>query len=220
LQGESIQPASNWNIFQGIAGAASIIGLVALLAGGLPTLWKVILGILLLAGIVTIIVVSILARRPRIRTTERSEMMEKGEAIIRGTMGTLVMFGGDMSWAGSYAPAIKEITDAGKTVVVVYPSSEAQHVRENATLLSNNGATLKPIAEDTKLRGFLVDPDKRDAARFWLATRRLKREGRSSPPGMPGVLKDYEYITQEFTAKQDPILIDALLTIYRLASQP
>ena len=143
-------------------------------------------------------------------------MLDMGENIIRGTMQTLVMFGGDMSWAGDYAPAIRNVTDAGKTVVIVYPDSQAAHVIANANRLQAEGAKLNPISEDTGLRGFLVDPQSRKAARFWLATRRLKKRGETAEPGVPGGLKDYEYITREFRADQDPELIDALLTVYRL----
>lgn len=204
-----------WDVVEGIAAVASIIGLVALLVG-IPTFWRVAVSVLLIIGVVTVCVVAIRSRQPQARTTKRDEMMTTGEGIIRGTMRTLVMFGGDMSWAGDYSPAIKEVTDKGKTVVIIYPKRQGPHAKANADLLEAQGARLNPISEDTGLRGFLVDPHERKDARFWLATRRLKKQGESSVPGAPGGLKDYQYITREFRADQDPELIEALLTIYRL----
>jgi membrane protein implicated in regulation of membrane protease activity len=212
-----VKPVSNWDIFQGIAAVASIVGLIALLVGGLPALWQVLLAVLLIVTVALVVVASIQARKPQVRTTKREEMIEKGKEIISGTMSTLVMFGGDMSWAGDYSPAIKAITDAGKKVVVVYPESKAHNVKGNAELLEKNGAVLKPIEKDTSLRGFLVDPDSNDGGRFWLARRRLKKQGKSSPPGVAGG-GDYEYVTQEFRASEDPIVIEALLTVYRVVS--
>lgn len=206
---------SLWNIVEGFAAVASIISLIALLAG-IPETWKVVISMLLIASAVIVLIASIKLRQPAAQVTKRTEMMEKGEAIISGTMRTLIMFGGDMSWAANYARAIKAVTDMGKTVVVVYPNSQAPQVLENATLLANSGADLNPIGDDTRLRGFLVDPDNRTDARFWLATRRLKKKGKSPEAGIPGGLSDYDYVTREFRADRDPELIDALLTVYRV----
>jgi hypothetical protein len=210
-----MRPISLWNIVEGFAAMASIISLVALLVGISDT-WKVVISVLLIVSAVIVLIASIKLRQPTAHITKRTEMMEKGEAIIRGTMRTLVMFGGDMSWAANYAPAIKSVTNMGKTVVVIYPESKAPHVLENAALLANNGADLNPIGDDTRLRGFLVDPDNRTDARFWLATRKLKKQGASSEAGVPGGLADYAYVTREFRADRDPELIDALLTVYRV----
>lgn len=210
-----MKPVSYWNILNAIAAVASIISLVALLVG-ISDAWKVVISVLLILSALVLLVIAIKTRQPRPRITQRAEMIQTGEAIIRGTMRTLVMFGGDMSWASDYAPAIRTISDAGKTVVVVYPQSDAALVRHNADLLKQSGASLNPIGEDTELRGFLVDPDDRKAARFWLATRRLKKEGRSAAVGAPGGMGDYEYVTREFRADQDPELIDALVTVYRV----
>jgi hypothetical protein len=210
-----MRPISLWSIIEGFAAVASIISLVALLVG-ISDAWKVVISLLLIASAVIVFVASLKLRQPTAQITKRTEMMEKGEAIIRGTMRTLVMFGGDMSWASNYAPAIRAVTNMGKTVVVIYPESQAPQVLENAALLAANGANLNPIGDDTRLRGFLVDPDNRTDARFWLATRRLKKEGESSEAGVPGGLGGYDYVTREFRADQDPELIDALLTVYRV----
>jgi hypothetical protein len=205
---------SVWNIFNAIAGLASIISLGALLLG-VSEGAKVAITVLLILSALTLLIVSIKLRQPAARTTERSKMIEKGEEIIGGTLHTLVVFGGDMSWAADYGPAIKGLTDAGKTVVVIYKHSTAAQVQANAALLAGNGAKLTPVAEDTRLRGFLVDPENRQGARFWLATRRLrKKKAQESQIGLPGRQRDYVYVTREYRVDQDPELIDALLALY------
>lgn len=101
---------------------------------------------------------SVLYRPELIRTTK--------ERMINST-GTIVMLGGDLSWADDYVDTIAKITDNSQIVEIFFPlevitnskGSVINRFEKRVQALKNAGATIYTIDEDYSLRCTLIDID-------------------------------------------------------------
>ncbi len=198
-----------WDILQASGAICSIGGLVWIFSGGSP--W---LGYLVAAGVFVVVVASALARRPSPLVVPRSAMIATGKRLILGAKSEVILFGGDMSWASDYKEEIREIVSSGKRVVVVFPNSSAQKVRENRDILASVGATFVPTEFDIGLRAMVIDPHDRDDALVYMVNRTLRQEAIAVAEGEPGSMQNYEYIAKVYTCQQDLIQVQAIIKVY------
>jgi hypothetical protein len=182
-----------------------------------PFVWQVVLLVLGIGGAAAVIMSVVLARRARLSVVSRDAMIETGDRLIRGAKNEVVMFAGDMSWAGNHEDAIRSATRRGKRVRVVFPQSGAERVQRNATILREAGAELVPLKQDTGLRATLVDPDDPTDALLYVATRRLRGGATAAHPGEPGTTAQYEYVAGIFGLTKDAMVVQVAVRLYRLA---
>jgi hypothetical protein len=193
-----------WDIFMGLAALASIAGGVACLVAA-PTL-QVVLVAITMFGVFGVIIASVMSRRAPTRIG-RDALIRTGNKLIREAKREVVMFGGDMSWAGDYEEAIRATRDSGKRVRIIYPNSTAKKVVRNIEILRAAGAHLISTPTDSGLRAMLVDPDDQRDAMFFVASRTLHTDGVPVGPGDQGSETNYKYIAKVYGMRNDWVLI-------------
>ena len=186
--------------------AGSAIGLVGL---GLPVLisldlWARLSLFALFAVSMALALVITLRQIRKPASVPRAELTTMGRQAISGAHSSVVLFGGDMSWAIDYAESIREARRAGRVVSVIFPRNEGELVVHNRHLLETAGAVCIPTSTD--FRGILVDGDQDDAY-FWMAERRLRKGARGVGDGPQGTDAQYEYASMVYRKPSDLVLI-------------
>src|SRR5687767_9448644 len=144
-----------YDIVQLLGSIASITG-ITLLAGASAEIRGVVL-CLVVVGVFTTVIASIVARAQPMTKVGRDAMIDTGKSLMRAAKSQVIMFGGDMSWATDYEEAIRHVTDRSKNVIVIFPDSTAPKVVQNALIIAAAGGELFSTPFDTGLRGMLID---------------------------------------------------------------
>lgn len=168
--------------------------------------------------IAVVLLLLLLTRRKSPVRVDRVTMIATGNRLIRGVKHELVMFGGDMSWAPDYRDSVLDITKNGKHVTIVFPKSDAEKVKLNATTLETAGARMWSLRTDLGLRAMLIDPSDNDDALVYLVGRTLRKGGIQVASGEPGSSSDYEYLAQVFDTRHDRLLVRTIHKLYSAVS--
>lgn len=169
-------------------------------------------------SIAVFLLLLLLTKRKNPVRVDRVTMIATGNRLIRGVKHELVMFGGDMSWAPDYRDSVLEVTKNGKHVTIVFPKSEAEKVKLNATILESAGARMWSLRADLGLRAMLIDPSDNDDALVYLVDRTLRKGSIQVASGEPGSGSDYEYLAQVFDTRHHRLLVRTIHKLYSAVS--
>lgn len=203
-----------WNALQIIGALASLIALSAFLSSQ-PGL-SIALAVVLVVGVFSVIIASIMARRGPQRPVGRDAMIDTGCRLIRNVKKEAIMFGGDMSWASDYEEAIRSVTRCGKRIRVLYPRSNAAKVRRNEQILSDAGADLFPMPIDSGLRALLVDPEDSKDALLYVVSRTLRSGAVPVQVGEHGSESNYKYLAKVYTMDREWVIVQAVRKVYEV----
>jgi len=202
-------PLQWYDCIQFLGALASITGLSVLSSGVSDRTHGYVLA-LAVVGVFGVIIASVIARAQPMLKVGRDAMIDTGRSLIRGAKSTVILFGGDMSWAPDYEEAVRHASDRGKSVRVIFPVSTAPKVEQNAMLLAGAGAALHPTPFDSGLRAILVDPADEHDALLYVTDRRLKRGTPQIQVGERGTEHGYDYVAKIYRTRRDGLLIRAI----------
>ena len=100
----------------------------------------------------------------------RSKLMSKTKSYMSNSHNTIVLFGGDLSWADDYADTIKQVTGNAQIVEVIYPEEKFYSARADVLEQFNKrveklkwaGAKVYSTKHDYHFRGTLVNVGESD----------------------------------------------------------
>jgi hypothetical protein len=119
-------------------------------------------------AVVGVTIVAALAQSIATRSVVgRNTVIRRGKKVIREATSKVVLFGGDISWADDYLRELKEASDEGDRIEVIYPMEKynsligkaKEDFDQRAETLRAIGARVCPVKLDSGLRCILVDPD-------------------------------------------------------------
>ena len=198
-----------WDVLQVVGAICSIIGIVQITSSRIDT---AVVYCLIVIGTLTVIISSVLARRPTPVTVSRAQMIQIGKNLITGAKRKVVLFGGDMSWADDYEGA--KITSEGKKVVIVCAKSNGHKVRRNKAILESCDSDFLELEVDLGLRAMIIDPDHIEDSILFLVKRTLKPSKISVSNGEKGTSQLYEYKAKVYTNYSEPVPLEAMIKIY------
>lgn len=173
-----------FTIFQQVVDIATIltlffqlVGLPAFLQPYLPYIgWGV-----LVAMIFSLVVDFFYKHKTKLT---KAELIKETRTLIRNANGTVVLIGGDLSWADDYKDVINEITQDNRKVEVIFPvdivagakRSVKDSFKRRAETLQKAGAKLLCTEKDLGIRCTLidVDPDHQNEALKLISSKRLQ----------------------------------------------
>lgn len=112
--------------------------------------------------------VAALVQGIRSRTVvRRKTVIRRGKQIIQSAHSKIVLFGGDLSWVDDFLVLLKQVSDNGTVIEVIYPleryDSLSPEAKKSFALrldrLREAGASIYCVQLDIGLRCILVDPD-------------------------------------------------------------
>ncbi len=115
----------------------------------------IVIVLLLISIAISILSRNIYTRKRLTRVTKK--LMSNAESIV--------MFGGDLTWATDYASTIRNLISNNKSVIIIFPKSKINFNNEQAKIefknnineLKNAGARIYYTIEDTGLRCTFID---------------------------------------------------------------
>lgn len=97
--------------------------------------------------------------------------------LIKSADRHIMMFGRDLSWAETYADAIKDRIEAGVQIEVFAEDPQTAIAKKSSELLKNIGANVYHLDRDTGVKLTLIDYQTTDCSRFMLAFKERKNFG-------------------------------------------
>lgn len=191
--------------FIGALGTVSSLGLAAQTVFGIGTI----------ISIACVAFFEYKSQQDRLVKVGRDDVIERGRHLIRGAVGGVVMFGGDLSWAPEYAEAIRDAVDNGRKVVVLHPQTVGSpaHLARNVETLLGVGAEVYETKADCGLRATLVNPDTPGNTLLYVVSYSLKAGPR---PTRGAVKEDYEYAAKVYREDEHWPLVRAMRTVRNL----